>query len=89
MQEKKVTGNKPTMLETHPDRPMIHTPKLTILVGETTLILGGETNKTKAKTKDATTTIPTTMQLTNIPHRNSINTHLITLLNHLTSTHHH
>jgi len=88
------------MLETHPDRTIIHTPKHTILVGETTLILGGEINKTKAKTRDATTIIPTTMLLTNIPHRDHINTHLITLLNlhtktnmttlnHPISTHHH
>ena len=89
MQEKKVTGNKPTMLETHLDKSMIHTPKLTTLDGEITLILGGETNKTKAKIRDATITIPTTMQLSNIPHRDPIITHLITLLNHLISTHHH
>ena len=77
------------MLVTHQGKFMIHTPKFTMLDGETTLTLGGKISKTKAKTRDATTTIPTTMQLTNIPHRDPINTHLITTFNLLTSTHHH
>ena len=90
--------NKPTTLETHPGRPMIHTPKPTTLVGGITQTLGGEINKIKAKIRDVTT--PTTMQLTNIPHRDHINTHLTTHLNIHTkakmallippiSTHHH
>ncbi|KAL4306594.1 hypothetical protein AHAS_Ahas16G0193900 [Arachis hypogaea] len=63
---------------------MIHTPKLTILVGGTTQTLGREINKIKAKIRDATT--PTTMQLTNIPHRDHISTHLTTPLNIHTKT---
>ncbi|KAL4315902.1 hypothetical protein AHAS_Ahas15G0231500 [Arachis hypogaea] len=77
---------------------MIHTPKLIILVGGTTQTLDREINKIKAKIRDVTT--PTTMQLTNIPHRDHISTHLITHLNIHTkakmalltppiSTHHH
>ena len=74
-----MTGNKPIMLETHLDKSMTHTPKPTTLDGEITPTLDGKINKTKAKMRDATTT--TTMQLTNIPHRDHISTHLTTHLN--------
>ena len=98
MKKQRVIRNKPTTLEIHLGRPMIHTPKLIILVGGTTQTLGGETNRIKAKIRDVTT--PTTMQLTNIPHRDHISTHLTTHLNIYTkakmallippiSTHHH
>ena len=98
MKKQRVIRNKPTTLEIHLGRTMTHTPRLTILVGGTTQTLGGKINKTKAKIRDATT--PTTMQLTNIPHRDHINTHLTTHLNIHTkakmallippiSTHHH
>ena len=75
------------MLETYLDKSMIHTPKLTTLDGEITPTLDRETNKTKGKIRDATTSIPTTMQLINIPHRDPTNIYLTTLLNHLISTH--
>ena len=79
MQKQRVSRNKPTTLETHLGRPMIHTLKLTILVGGTTQTLGEKINKIKAKIRDVTT--PTTMQLTNISHRDHISTHLTTHLN--------
>ncbi|KAL4276440.1 hypothetical protein AHAS_Ahas20G0207400 [Arachis hypogaea] len=98
MQKQRVIRNKPTTLETHLGRPMIHTQKFIILVGETTQTLDGKINKIKAKIRDVTT--PTTMWLTNIPHRDYISTHLTTPLNiHIkikmailippTPTHHH
>ena len=93
-----MTENKPTTLEIHLGKTMIHTPKLIILVGRTTQTLGREINKIKAKIRDVTT--PTTMQLINIPHRDHISTHPIippnihiktkmALLTPPTSIHHH
>ncbi|KAL4276302.1 hypothetical protein AHAS_Ahas20G0193600 [Arachis hypogaea] len=79
MKKQRVVRSKPTTLEIHLGRTMTHTPKRIILAGGTTQTLGGEINKTKAKIRDATT--PTTMQLTNIPHRDHISTHLTTHLN--------
>ena len=76
--------NKPITLETRPGKPMIHTPKPTTLDGGMTQNLGGETNKIKTKIRDVTT--PTTMQLTNIPHRDHINTTLTTPLHIHTKT---
>ena len=78
MKKQRVIRNKPTTLEIHLGRPMIHTPKLIILVGGTTQTLGGEINKIKAKIRDATT--PTTMQLTSNSHRGHLNTPTTTLL---------
>ncbi|KAL4276208.1 hypothetical protein AHAS_Ahas20G0184200 [Arachis hypogaea] len=67
MKKQRVIRNKPTTLEIHLGSTMTHTPKHIIPVGGTTQTLGGETNRIKAKIRDATT--PTTMQLTNTPHR--------------------
>ena len=98
MKKQRVIRNKLTTLGIHLGRIMTHTPKRIILVGGNTQTLGGKINKIKAKIRDVTTT--TTMQLTNIPHRDHINTTLttplhihtktkITLLIHPIPTHHH
>ncbi|KAL4381297.1 hypothetical protein AHAS_Ahas04G0119400 [Arachis hypogaea] len=75
MQRKCVIGNKPIMLETHQDNPMIHTSKPTILVGRTTQILGGEANKTKPKTIGLKTPTITTTPPINTPSKDHIKPH--------------
>ena len=76
------------MWETHLDKSMIHTQKLTTLDREITPTLDGKINKTKGKIRDAPTSIPTTMLLIKTPHRDTINIHLTNLLNHLILTLH-
>ena len=98
MKKQRVVRSNPTTLGIHLGKTMIYTLRPITLDGGITQTLGGKINKIKAKIRAATT--PTTMQLTNIPHRDHISTHLTTPLNiHIktkmailippTPTHHH